>query len=175
MRRELREARKVRAIARAEAIKGKHFPLKLSELPNMVDAAFFGDHEPCSDVRGSAASPGWVIMSVNATGREIVNALFPDVKIPWTAGARIHPSIKPPGWFGFKINIPGVVGATETNLPLDIMPKGMLIEDASPDQLSFLLAMGVKRAGGRVAQFIEENGDPHCEVYLPDAGASVLQ
>ena len=86
-------------------------------------------------------------MATNAKGREHVAALFPQAHIEWGD----QPGF-PDDWRGFEINLPGVVSAIETKLPLDdIIPLGGDIDDCDQDELAVLLAFGVARDGGRAA------------------------
>ncbi len=114
-----------------ECAKSKAFTMKLTDLPNMVDAVFDGDHK----------RPGWVHMFANAKGCNHVDALFPQAHIEW----RELPPGFPDGWHGMKVNLPEVVSATTTNLPLEVIPAGRTIDDSTPDQLALLLAFGVRR------------------------------
>jgi hypothetical protein len=73
----------------------------------------------------------------------------------------------PREWRAFSINLPDVVAATETLLPLEIT-RGADLDEATPDALAFLLAMGVKRQGGRCAAW--RGG---ClEMYVPHAAGN---
>ena len=117
----------------------KKIDVRLADIPNMVDAVFFfyPDHD----------GDGWVDMEANPQGRARIDALFPRAHIEWREPA---PGL-PEDWRGFNINLPDVVANTETRLPLDIMPADYTIEDCTPEQLAILLALGVKRNGGRAA------------------------
>jgi hypothetical protein len=64
------------------------FKAKLTDIVNLVDAIFDGDH----------AMPGWVIMQANAKGRECINALFPQRQIAWRTA---EPAL-PQDWRGLK-------------------------------------------------------------------------
>jgi hypothetical protein len=110
------------------------------DLPHMLDAIFVGnhDHEP----------NGWVIMDVNAKGRDCVNALFPGAQIAWREPSDAIPA----DWHGFEIHVPGVVEAIQTKLPLWILP-GADLHEANPDALAFLIAIGVIHQGARAAIF----------------------
>ena len=114
----------------------RRFDIDVSDLPNMVDALFVGNHE----------KPGWVSIAVNAKGRGCVDALFPQAHIAW----RDAGDLVPPDWHGFDINLPDVISATQTKLPLEIT-GGADLDAANPDALAFLLAAGVNRQGGRNA------------------------
>jgi hypothetical protein len=115
----------------------KQFSVAISKLPNMVDAVFVGNHDKPG---------GWVIMEVNAKGRSCVDALFPDAHIAWGDPGDVMPA----DWHGFEINLPDVVSAMPTKLPLEIT-KGADLDVANPDALALLLAIGVTRQGGRSA------------------------
>lgn len=117
-----------------------------SDLPNLVDAVFIGNHDEA----------GWVYMAVNAKGRSCVDALFPEARIAW----RDPGDLVPASWHGFDINLPDVAAATKTKLPMDIT-GGTDLDNANPDALAFLLAVGVNRQGGRSA--IWRNG--RLEIY----------
>ncbi len=136
-----------------ECAKSKAFTMKLGDLPNMVDAIFDGDHE----------RPGWVHMFANAKGCDHVDALFPQAHIEW----RELPPGLPADWFSMKVNLPEVVSATQTNLPLEVIPAGRTIVDGSPDQLALLLAFGVRRDGGRAAILRQNNGTVSVEIFTP--------
>src|SRR5205807_8722157 len=110
----------------------------------MVDAFFDGDQ---TDERR-----GWVVMLANAKGRELIEGLFPNVGIAWRPEDRSGANFNPPGFRAFEIHVPGLVEQLpETNLPLDVIPPGETINDASGDGCATLLALGVRRAGGRAA------------------------
>jgi hypothetical protein len=129
----------------------KTFNIKMADLPNMVDAIFVGNHD----------DPGWVEMEVNDAGRACVDALFPGGHIAWG-----KPCVGlPADWHGFSINIPDVVAAIETKLPLDIT-RGDDLAEANPDALALLLAIGVTRQGGRAAYLHEGQ----IEIALPHSG-----
>jgi hypothetical protein len=81
-------------------------------------------------------------MYAAAKGRECIDALFPRAHIEWKDDCPM-----PREWRAFSINLPDVVAATETRLPLEIT-RGANLDEATPDALAFLLAMGVRRQGG---------------------------
>jgi hypothetical protein len=115
----------------------KEFPIKMTDLPNMVDAFIVGDQD----------EQGWVIMSVSDQGRAYVDALFPDAHIAWRdTGADYLPA----DWHGFHINVPDVVAAIKTRLPLEIT-GGANLDEAHPDPLAYLLAYAVSCQGGCAA------------------------
>jgi hypothetical protein len=114
----------------------KKFEIKMSDLPNMIDALFVGDHD----------EQGWVVMDVNDKGRACVDALFPNAHIAWRDASDSLPA----DWCGFSINVPDVVAEINTELPLDIT-RGADLDKANPDALAFLLAYAVSRQGGRAA------------------------
>ncbi len=144
---------KARAIERNKALKpDRVIKVNVSDFPNMVDAIFDGDHE----------MPGWVIMAANGKGRDLINGLFPQGHIEW----RFAPDF-PAGWLGFKINLPDVASATETKLPLDVIPAGRTIDNCEPDQLALILAFGVRRAGGRAAIVRRDNEAMEIEIFIP--------
>jgi hypothetical protein len=129
----------------------KSFKMAIADLPNMVDAIFAGNHD----------DPGWVEMNVNDRGRACVDALFPRGHIAWR-----KPGVGlPADWRGFNINVPDVVAEMETALPLDIT-RGHDLDEANPDALVLLLALGVTRQGGRAA-YLHEG---HIEIALPHSG-----
>ena len=136
-----------------ESAKSKAFTMKLGDLPNMVDAVFDGDQK----------MPGWVLMFANAKGCAQVDALFPQSRIEWW---QLPPGF-PDGWHGMKVNLPEVVSATKTNLPLEVIPAGRSIDDCSPDQLALLLAFGVRRDGGRAAILRQNTGAVSVEIFAP--------
>jgi hypothetical protein len=143
----------------------KRVDVKATDIPNMVDAIFDGDHE----------MPGWVLMCAGPRGRKLVNALFPDAHIEWSRRKGFSPDFYPiaQDWLGFKIHVPGVVSelgalGAKTNLPLDLIPAGQLIEDCTPEQAAMLLAFGVTRAGGSAAIVRRTVPDDHTgrSIYL---------
>jgi hypothetical protein len=95
-------------------------------------------------------------MAVNSKGRECVDALFPRGKIAWCAAGDVADNIVPADWYEFEINLPDAVAAMETKLPLDIT-KGANVDTMTPDALAYLLALGVKRLGGRGAFYNSSN------------------
>ncbi|MGA2311633.1 MAG: hypothetical protein ABSF87_04585 [Xanthobacteraceae bacterium] len=136
-----------------ECAKSKTFTMKLGDLPNMVDAVFDGDQK----------MPGWVLMFANAKGCAHVDGLFPQAHIEW---CELPPGL-PADWRGMKVNLPEVVSATQTNLPLEVIPAGRTIDDSNPDQLALLLAFGVRRDGGRAAILRHNNGAVRVEIFAP--------
>ena len=127
--------------------------IEVADIPNIVDVVFDPDHE----------MPGCVLMFANAKGRDHVDGLFPRARIAWRdAGPQF-----PDDWRGFKINLPVVVLATETNLPFDIIPSGRAIEESTPRQLALLLAYGVKRDGGRAAIIDHTKDRPSLALLAP--------
>ncbi len=136
-----------------ECAKSKAFTMKWGDLPNMVDAVFDGDH----------GRPGWVHMFANARGCDHVDGLFPQAHIEWR---ELGPGF-PADWFSMKVNLPEVVSATKTNLPLEVIPAGRTIDDCSPDQFALLLAFGVRRDGGRAAILRQNNGAVSVELFIP--------
>jgi hypothetical protein len=129
----------------------KPIMLKGSDVANMVDAVFIGAQD----------DPGWVEMYADAKGRECVNALFPKAHIAWADDCG---EMLPREWRAFTINLPDVVAATETLLPLEIT-RGANLDEATPDALAFLLAMGVHRQGARCA--VWHGG--RLDIYVPHA------
>ncbi|MGA8612838.1 MAG: hypothetical protein WB760_14300 [Xanthobacteraceae bacterium] len=134
-------------------VKHNVFTMEMSDLPNMVDAVFDGHHK----------RPGWVHMFANAKGCDYVDGLFPHADIDW----RELPPGFPVGWRSMQVDLPGVVSATTTNLPLEVIPAGGTIDDCSPDQLALLLAFGVRRDGGRAAILRYDNGAVSVELFIP--------
>jgi hypothetical protein len=141
--------RQQRRAAKREAKSVKTFTMNVQkDLPDMVDAVFIGNrnHQP----------NGWVIVEVNSKGRACIDALFPNALIGWRAPGDIVPA----DWRGCEIHVPSVVaGLRETKLPLEIT-GGADLATADPDQLAVLLAIRVKRQGGRAAVF----RDGHLEI-----------
>jgi len=137
-----------------ECAKSKAFTMKLGDLPNMVDAIFDGDHK----------RPGWVHMFANAKGCGNVDGLFPEACIEWR---ELPLPGLPDDWRGMRVNLPEVVSATETNLPLEVIPAGRTIDDCTSDQLALLLAFGVRRDGGRAAILRQKNGRVSVEIFTP--------
>jgi hypothetical protein len=93
----------------AKRSKTRQFMLKKADLPNMVDALFVG----VSDERGVVA------MGVSDKGRVYVDALFPGAHIAWGDASDALPA----DWHSFSVNVPDVVAAIKTELPLDSSPK----------------------------------------------------
>jgi hypothetical protein len=135
--------------------------LKVTDIPNMLDAVFDGDQD----------MPGWVIMCASPKGRELVNALFPDAQIEWSKRRGISSDFyeMAPDWAGFKIHVPGVVAELpRTNLPLDLVQAAeQTVEDCTPEQLAMLLAVGVQRAGGCAAIVRHTKRSMRLEVFTP--------
>jgi hypothetical protein len=129
----------------------KAFSIKMAGLPNMVDAIFAGNHD----------DPGWVEMNANDKGRACVDALFPEARIAWREPGNGAPA----DWHNFIITIPDVVAEMETARALAIT-RGADLDEANPDALALLLAMGVMRQGGRAAYFREGQ----IEIVLPHSG-----
>ena len=138
-------------MSRLKIIKPRKFKAKSTDIPNLVDAVFTGDHE----------MPGWVVMVVNRKGCECVEALFPQAHIAWRDAGPGFPA----DWLGFKINVPDVVSQAGPNKLPDIT-GGANLDDARPDALAFLLAYGVRQQGGRSALF--SNG--RLDIFMPHAG-----
>ena len=134
--------------------KSNAFTMKLADLPNMVDAVFDGDYK----------RPGWVHMFANAKGCGHVDGLFPEACIEWRE--LLLPGL-PDDWRGMRVNLPEVISATKTNLPLDVIPAGCTIDDSTPDQLALLLAFGVRRDGGRAAILRQNTGAANVEIFAP--------
>jgi hypothetical protein len=137
-----------------ECAKSKAFTMKLADLPNMVDAVFDGNHKV----------PGWVHMFANVKGCDHIDGLFPEAHIEWR---ELPLPGFPADWRSMKVNLPEVVSATKTNLPLEVIPAGRAIDDSTPDQLALLLAFGVRRDGGRAAILRQNNGAVSVEIFTP--------
>jgi hypothetical protein len=131
----------------------KRIMLKGSDVVNMVNAVFFGSDDQ-----------GWVEMYADAKGRECVNALFPKAHIEWKDDCG---EAFPREWRAFSINLPDVIAATETRLPLEIT-RGANLDEATPHALAFLLAMGAKRQGARCAVWHDGRHD----IYVPHAAGN---
>ena len=129
----------------------KTFSIKMADLPNMVDAIFAGNHD----------DPGWVEMNANDKGRACVDALFPEAHIAWREPGNGAPA----DWHNFIITIPDVVAEMET-APALAITRGADLDEANPDALALLLAIGVMRQGGRAAYFREGQ----IEIVLPHSG-----
>jgi hypothetical protein len=97
----------------------KPIMLKGSDVANMVDAVFMGAQD----------DPGWVEIYADAKGRECVNALFPKAHIAWADDCG---EMLPREWRAFTINLPDVVAATETLLPLEITRGGRKSRRGNP-------------------------------------------
>jgi hypothetical protein len=100
-------------------------------------------------------------MNANDKGRACVDALFPEAHVAW----REPGDGAPADWHGFIINIPDVVGEMETARALAIT-RGADLDEANPDALALLLAIGVMRQGGRAAYFRAGQ----IEIVLPPFG-----
>lgn len=132
---------------------GKVFDLELKDIPHVVDAVFDGHREQY----------GYVYMAVSPDrGRKLVEGMFPGADIEW---GKVGPPF-PDDWIGFEINLidPGAP-IYETRVPLEIIPRGQTIMDASPNQLAFLLAYGVRRDGGRSAIWECKMGEPRLSFF----------
>jgi hypothetical protein len=132
--------------------RAKRIKVRGSDLLNMVDAVFVGVQD----------DQGWVVMCADTKGRECIDALFPKAHIAWKDDCG---ETMPSEWRAFSINLPEVVAETETRLPLEIT-RGADLDEAAPDALAFLLAMGVRRQGGRSA--VQREG--RFDVYIPEGG-----
>ncbi|MGC2081612.1 MAG: hypothetical protein WA728_37455 [Xanthobacteraceae bacterium] len=128
------------------------FEIKRSDITNMVDALFSGVQD----------DSGWVEMYANVKGRECVNALFPKAHIAWADDCG---EAFPRDWRAFLINLPDAVAVMETRLPLEIT-SGADLDDATPDALAILIAIGVQRQGVRCAVW-QHSG--HYHVFAPHA------
>src|SRR5262249_21157602 len=133
-------------------VRTKRLDLKFSELTNYIDSLF----DPMQD-------SGWVLMLASSKGRDHINGLFPRAHIEWRDPGDGFPS----DWRGFSINLSDVVRATETKLPLDIMPPNHTIDDCNQNQRASLLAIAVKRYGGRAAWIDHTKRKPQVEILLP--------
>jgi hypothetical protein len=131
----------------------KRFGLKFADVTNYLDALF----DPTTD------DSGYVLMLASPKGRDHINSLFPQAHIEWHDPGEGFPS----DWRGVSINLADVVAATRTHLPLDLMPSSYTVDDCSQDQLAFILAIGVKRAGGRAGRIDYTKRKPRIEIYLP--------
>jgi hypothetical protein len=132
--------------------KSNELTTKWSDLPNMVDAIFDGDHD----------RPGWLHMFANANGRNQVDALFPQAHVEWH---RLPFPGFPDDWRGMQLNLTECVRTMTTNLPLEVIPAGRTINSCTPDQLAMLLAFGVRRDGGRAAILRLNNGVVRVEIF----------
>ena len=143
------EARKARAIERE-----KGFKMNPAEIPNMADALF-----------GSGRDES-VEMYAGSKGREIIQRLFPNLVIKWAS--HDWQGKWPADWQAFEIHLPSAVAKTNPKPSfLDVIPGGRSVKDSTRDQLCLLLALGVKRAGGRAAVLRQ---DGKCDIYVPQLG-----
>jgi hypothetical protein len=149
----IRLTRKMPAENPQARAKSDAFTIRWGDIPNMVDAVFDGDHK----------MPGWVLMFANTKGCGHVDALFPEAHIEWH---ELPPGL-PDDWRHMRVNLTEVVSATRTNLPLEVIQAGRTIDDCTPDQLSLLLAFGVRRDGGRAAIIRRNNGAESVEIFIP--------
>jgi hypothetical protein len=124
-----------------KGIRRRSFEIAVTDLPQVADAVFVGVPN----------RPGRVIMAVNTKGRICVDALFPQKKFLWQ-GSDNSPwqssNYLPADWYGLDIDVANLVDTTETKLPLEIIGSAGL-DGADPDTLAHVLAVGVKRLGGR--------------------------
>jgi hypothetical protein len=121
---------------------GKRIMLRQRDVPDMLDALFYGSEVP--------HRLGFVEMYANSKGREKINDLFPEAHIDW----KPLPSGCPDQWAGwqtFEINLPEVIKAIPTNLPMDLTQAEGSESPRTPDAFACLLAIGVKRGGARAA------------------------
>jgi hypothetical protein len=122
--------------------------LSVDDLPQMIDAFFHGEPE------------GWVVIAANAHGRTCVERVFPAAYIQW----REHGGDFPTDWQGFSPNLPDIASATQHHLPpINDVP----LDEATPDQLAYLLAIATKNQGAR-AGLLTTEGELH--IFTPDSG-----
>jgi hypothetical protein len=97
------EARKARASERDKAtgVKSRSFSMKREEIPNMVDAIFFGNPE----------KPGWVEIYVNEKGRQAWEGLFPKAIFKWDKLGIQYAYVGMADWDTFEAHIPDLVEA----------------------------------------------------------------
>ena len=143
------EARKARAIEREQG-----FKMNPAEIPNMADALF-----------GSGRDES-VEMYAGPKGREIIQRLFPNLVIKWAS--HDWQGKWPADWQAFEIHLPSAAEKTNPEPSfLDVIPGRQSVKDSTRDQICFLLALGVKRAGGRAAVLRQ---DGKCDIYVPQLG-----
>lgn len=111
--------------------------------------------------------PEWVHVLANAKGRELVTALLPHAAIEWTQPEWSGAGRLSEDWQRVAINVPVAVRETQTKLPLAVIPHGHTIDDATPEQLAMLLALGVRYRGGLSALFDRSQGEPVLRVFAP--------
>ena len=125
----------------------KKFKMTRDQVPQMVDAIFYGN----------PAKPGWVEMYVNAKGREAVNALFPRAVINWRPldepGHGYDPSRLDKGvrsWDCFEIHLPSIA---EHGGPNNLVPVNgdQPLSQSNQVQLAFVLAISAKHQGARAS------------------------
>jgi hypothetical protein len=146
---------KAKAVERGKemGVRSRKLSIARDDFPDMADAIFEGDHE----------MPGAVSMFANSKGRGHINALFPQGVIAWgPAGPGL-----PEDWQGCHLDdLLGIIAAQETRVPLEVM-AGCNFVDINPVQLAFLLAVGVKRDGGRAAIIIRRAPEFEVEILMP--------
>jgi hypothetical protein len=112
---------------------GKHIMFRRDDVPNMTDALSYGSEVP--------HRLGFVEMYANPKGREKVNDLFPETYIDW----KPLPSGCPDQWAGwktFEINLPEVIKAIPTNLPMDLTKAEGSGPPQTPDASACRVAIG---------------------------------
>ena len=140
------EARKARAIERE-----KGFKTNPAEIPNMADALF------------GSGRDGSVEMYAGPKGQELIQGLFPNLIFKWAS--HDWQGKWPADWQAVEIHLPSAVTKMNSKPSFfDAIPEGRSIEDITRDQLCLLLALGVKRAGGRAAVLRQ---DGKCDLYVP--------
>jgi hypothetical protein len=148
------EARKAKAIERnRHGVRSTHFECARDELPQLVDAHFFGNPE----------KPGWVEMYVNPKGREAINATFPKAHIDWKKLNHdgMFDSVKGSPWLEmetFEIHLPSaieVMTLDECKLPSWFTYNEL--DKANQTQLAFVLACSARFNGGARCSW-DDNG-----------------
>jgi hypothetical protein len=136
-----------------KVVKTKKFTMKREQIPEMVDAIFYGNPD----------KPGWVEMYVNGKGREAVNALFPKAVIEWRPlnepghgydPANLDDGVK--SWETFELHLPSVAEHPPNNLvPVN---GDQPLSQSNQVQLAFVLAISAKHQGARAA-WDDHNGN----------------
>ena len=134
----------------------KSLRTSLQDLPNHADAVFWGSAE------------GWVNIAARPSGQRAVEAVLPEVHIPWRDVQTVLPSTFPNDWRETTINLPEIAA-----LPvLHNLPERLLIladlDNATPDALGFVMAIAAKDQGVRAATIRKNNGHFRIDVFNPE-------
>ena len=135
---------------KAAKVQIKHIKMTPAELYESCDVV----------VRALPNDPNWTHIAANEDGRAAIEALFPETIFQW----RDHPEDRYPiGWLQSSINLPDAVAHTPHRLPP--ITGGAPLDEAMPEALAFLLAIGATDQGARACHWSGDDGRPH--IYMP--------